>query len=58
MESHWSAAALERFHQALQQLTAHHEAPGAPSRLTSTALEQMPEFACRAALVAQLLHRL
>lgn len=58
LEAHWAPSVLERFHQALQQLMADHEAPGAAPRLSAVSLEQLPEFVCRAALVAQLMHRL
>lgn len=58
MEAHWSPTTLERFHAALTQLMTDHDAQGTPPRLSASSLEQLPEFACRAALVAQLLHRL
>lgn len=58
LEAHWSPATMERFHAALAQLTSDHDAQGHPPRLSASALEQLPEFVCRAALVAQLLHRL
>ncbi|MNS52862.1 hypothetical protein D3C72_855980 [compost metagenome] len=57
MEAHWPPSSLERFHQALRQLTTD-DGPPADLRLSADGLEQMPEFACRAALVAQLLYRL